>query len=235
MGLRLLRWLLLPMLCLCAGCGEQQELRAYRQGQAHLRAGNADAALRCFLLVTLRSPSRSAEAHLECGEIYLTDKADPLSAIYHYREYLRLSPKSRQTALVRQRIETAEKAFLAQIPLFRQLGRESQGDLLRTLKMQQDENSQLRRRLALLTAQLRQLEEKGGDTDIHLPAPTAPPAPAPIHIPDDYTVSKGDTLSSISTKIYGTPTRWKDIFNANRDQVPTPSKLKPGQQLRIPH
>ena len=53
-------------------------------------------------------------------------------------------------------------------------------------------------------------------------------------IPSSYTVQAGDTLSSISRKIYGTPNRWRDIFTANRDRLATASSLKPGQVLKIP-
>ena len=49
-----------------------------------------------------------------------------------------------------------------------------------------------------------------------------------------YTVQKGDTLSSISKKVYGDAGRWKDIWNANKDVVPNKDKLKVGTKLRIP-
>jgi nucleoid-associated protein YgaU len=47
-------------------------------------------------------------------------------------------------------------------------------------------------------------------------------------------VAAKDTLSSISTKMYGTPNRWQEIFNANRDKLATPNSMKPGQVLKIP-
>jgi len=53
-------------------------------------------------------------------------------------------------------------------------------------------------------------------------------------IPSTYVVQAGDTLSSISRKIYGTPNKWRDIFSANRDRLATASSLKPGQTLKIP-
>jgi LysM repeat protein len=49
-----------------------------------------------------------------------------------------------------------------------------------------------------------------------------------------YTVQEGDTLSRISTKFYGTPARWQDIFNANRDIMASPHSLRLGQQIKIP-
>jgi len=55
---------------------------------------------------------------------------------------------------------------------------------------------------------------------------------APTHT--DYTVQKGDTLGKISMKIYGTSRKWKEIFEANRDRLQNPDRLKVGQVLRIP-
>jgi nucleoid-associated protein YgaU len=50
----------------------------------------------------------------------------------------------------------------------------------------------------------------------------------------DYVVGEGDTLSRISLQFYGTALRWREIFEANRDQLETTNSLRPGQRLRIP-
>ncbi len=49
-----------------------------------------------------------------------------------------------------------------------------------------------------------------------------------------YTVVKGDTLSHIAKHFYGKASRWHAIFDANRDQLDDPDKIKPGQVLKIP-
>jgi len=49
-----------------------------------------------------------------------------------------------------------------------------------------------------------------------------------------YTVEKGDTLQKISEKAYGTTKKWKKIFEANRNILESPDKIKPGQELVIP-
>ena len=53
-------------------------------------------------------------------------------------------------------------------------------------------------------------------------------------VPSTYTVQAGDTLSTISRKIYGTANRWRDIFSANRDRLATTESLRIGQTLKIP-
>ncbi|HJW46074.1 MAG TPA: LysM peptidoglycan-binding domain-containing protein [Lysobacter sp.] len=49
-----------------------------------------------------------------------------------------------------------------------------------------------------------------------------------------YTVAKGDTLSHIAKAHYGKASKWKAIFDANRDQLSDPDKIQPGQVLKIP-
>ncbi len=49
-----------------------------------------------------------------------------------------------------------------------------------------------------------------------------------------YTVVKGDTLSAIAKKFYGKANAWPKIHAANKDQVPNPDLIHPGQVLRIP-
>jgi nucleoid-associated protein YgaU len=49
-----------------------------------------------------------------------------------------------------------------------------------------------------------------------------------------YTVQAGDTLSGIAKKLYGHANDYMEIFNANKDQLTDPDKIKPGQVLKIP-
>jgi LysM repeat protein len=49
-----------------------------------------------------------------------------------------------------------------------------------------------------------------------------------------YTVQAGDTLSAIAKKFLGNANEYMVIFNANRDQLSDPDKIKPGQVLKIP-
>ena len=60
---------------------------------------------------------------------------------------------------------------------------------------------------------------------------TAPKAPGSERT---YTVVAGDSLSKIAKKMYGDAAKWKLIFEANKDQLTDPDKIKPGQVLRIP-
>jgi nucleoid-associated protein YgaU len=62
----------------------------------------------------------------------------------------------------------------------------------------------------------------------------AQPAPAAQASSDTYTVKSGDTLSGIAKEMLGSASSYTEIFNANRDQLSDPDKIKPGQVLKIP-
>lgn len=47
-----------------------------------------------------------------------------------------------------------------------------------------------------------------------------------------YTVKSGDNLSKIAKKYPGLS--WKDIYEANTDQIKNPDLIQPGWQLKIP-
>jgi len=49
-----------------------------------------------------------------------------------------------------------------------------------------------------------------------------------------YTVKSGDTLSKIAKDHLGDANAYMDIFNANKDQLTDPDKIKPGQVLKMP-
>jgi len=53
---------------------------------------------------------------------------------------------------------------------------------------------------------------------------------------DIYVVRKGDSLSSIAAKpeVYGKASRWRRIFNANRDLLKSPDRVRAGMKLKIP-
>ena len=49
-----------------------------------------------------------------------------------------------------------------------------------------------------------------------------------------HLVQAGDTLSKLAQKYYGDASLYPKIFEANRDVLSDPNKIKVGQKLRIP-
>ncbi len=49
-----------------------------------------------------------------------------------------------------------------------------------------------------------------------------------------HIISKGETLSDISHKYYGSANKWQKILDANRSVIKDANKLRPGIKLIIP-
>jgi nucleoid-associated protein YgaU len=62
---------------------------------------------------------------------------------------------------------------------------------------------------------------------------TAPP-PQQQQVRRTYTVAAGDNLSRIAKREYGDSSKWRKIFEANRDKIEDPDLIQPGQVLTIP-
>jgi LysM repeat protein len=58
--------------------------------------------------------------------------------------------------------------------------------------------------------------------------------PAVHHVPANYTVQQGDTLSAVAAHTYGKAADWPAVWWANRHQVRNPNVIAAGQRLRLP-
>jgi nucleoid-associated protein YgaU len=72
--------------------------------------------------------------------------------------------------------------------------------------------------------------------DIQAPAAAAAAAAAsgPSTTARTYTVQPGDNLSRISKEFYGNANQYMKIFEANKDKLSDPDKIKAGMELVIP-
>ncbi|HSH09677.1 MAG TPA: LysM peptidoglycan-binding domain-containing protein [Oceanipulchritudo sp.] len=228
---------------------KETEERAYRRGKSLLREGRKEEALQAFLSVVNSRPD-ATESHLEAGLIYLNNIKDPLAAIYHFRNYLVLSPEGEYAEFVKELILTAQKDYAQTLP------GEPFGDavdrvnLMETVKKLQEENDQLKQTIVNLQRDLVEQEktfqrfQATAAQQQNRQASQTEMAPIIIRTPNQpssgttagrtYTVQPGDTLSKISTQVYGVAGRWSEIYEANRDQLPSSNALKPGQVLKIP-
>ena len=69
-------------------------------------------------------------------------------------------------------------------------------------------------------------------------APSAEPAAqAPAEVSgggQEYTIQKDDTLQKISKKFYNTYSKWPKIYEANKNVIPNPNRIKSGTKIVIP-
>lgn len=81
-----------------------------------------------------------------------------------------------------------------------------------------------------------EIEELIGDDVLPVPV-EVPVEPEPVVEPAPvrgHRVVVGDTLWDISAATYGDPTRWPEVYEANRDQIADPDLIFPDQQLTLP-
>ena len=60
------------------------------------------------------------------------------------------------------------------------------------------------------------------------------PRARPLAQSEIYTVQPGDSLAAISYRYYGDTMQYTVIYDANRDKITTPDKIRVGQKLTIP-
>jgi LysM repeat protein len=206
----------------------------FRQGILYSKQNEYRLALECFLKV-IDSRKGAAESHLEAGRMLL-ELEDPLPAIYHFNQYIRLKPASEQAKIVKKMINTAEKIYAKQLPGRPldpdEVGVSDQAALIRKL---QAENAKLLREVS----ELSRINKVG---DPLLAATTKNQTEKTKTVVESsatketktYTIQSGDSLYSISRKFYGNGQRANDIYNANRDKLKSPTALAVGVTIVIP-
>lgn len=229
---------LMSSVLLFVGCDDNKDSNArtfelddpeFRQGLTYEKQHESRRALECFLRV-IDSRKGAAESHLEAGRMYI-DLKEPLPAIYHFNEYIRLKPTSDQSKIVRQMIKTAEKLYLEQIP-----GRPLEPDAVGTtdqyaqLQKLKSENERLKREVSELSRINKVSEAPVTNSTITSTKVTSTGPKSST----TYVIKAADTLSSISRKFYGTDQRKTEIFNANKAKIKNPSKLVVGMAIEIP-
>jgi nucleoid-associated protein YgaU len=63
---------------------------------------------------------------------------------------------------------------------------------------------------------------------------TEAPPPPEVAAGKTYTVKSGDSLSRIAKSQYGDASKWKRIYEANKDKIKNPDLIYPGQEFTIP-
>jgi tetratricopeptide (TPR) repeat protein len=165
--------------------------------------------------------TRNAEVHYKLALLYDDKLNDPVSALHHFRRYLALSPSGAHAADVMNSIKHDEIAALTALSGDSVITRAEAARL-------RNENLNLHKELEGRAAPARGVTDKSQESNTTSKKTTSRQRDRA------YVVQSGDTLFSISRKFYKSPTRWKDILNANRTNIHDPKKLTVGQTLVIP-
>lgn len=224
------------------GCGrdaasldkQEENDPALRRARVRKKAQDIDGAIELYNKALDRKP-QLARAHLEVGLLYDSYKEDYNRAIYHYQRYLELRPDSEKEQLIQDLIRRARLSYAVSLP-------DTPPGAIEEIAELRKENASLKARLAELmkspsgVASSSMSESAPRTVAPQVVTETSPaPKPAPAQPPvRTYRVQKGDTLSSISGKMYNDTTAWRKIYEANKNTMKSPSSLTVGQTLIIP-
>jgi chromosome segregation ATPase len=195
--------------------------RSYTQLQEEADALRAASTAQADQITTLESELASATP---------APAADPTAA----SRVAALTAELQKTraALAEARSTPAPTGDAAEVDSLRQQLRVS----IDQLNLSRRENDALRTRLAVITpspASSFATPTRPGSTTAAAIQQTTPAA-APAAVPRRHVVAPGDTLSALALRYYGSPVRWAEIFEANRDRLPNERALRPGMELVIP-
>lgn len=186
---------------------------------ADRKAGQGDY-LRAINLyeASLDDSPRCADIHYKMALLYDDKMNDPLNALHHFKRYLTLSPTGSHANEVKSFMKRDEVALATTLS----------GDVIVTraeVAGLRNENLSLRKQIEdrVLASRNTQGESETRSPDKKKKAGNR-----------TYVVEHGDTLFSISRKFYKSPSRWKEIREANKDKIGDGTKLQPGESLTIP-
>jgi tetratricopeptide (TPR) repeat protein len=102
--------------CLPSGQNQSEEEKEphFVLGKSRINAMDYRGAIQAFE-ESLEVNPHSAAAHFELGWLYDEKESDPAAAIFHYQQYLKLSPDAGITEVIKQRIESCKQQLAADV------------------------------------------------------------------------------------------------------------------------
>jgi LysM repeat protein len=168
----------------------------------------------------LDGTAKTAEVHYKLALLYEGKLKSPIDALHHMDRYIALAPNGAHVRDAKAYKKEGETKLLTQLSNGSPI---TQQEAVRL----KNENQILREQLTALRAQKA------------MPAATMNARGEPVQKPippgaKTYTVQSGDTLAKISRKFYKSPSRARDIQDANFNALEGTVKIKPGMVLIIP-
>jgi len=211
------------LLCGLAGCdrvGGSRYAQLIQDADSKSAQGDFARAVDLYEAALEDSESlRKAELHYKLALLYDDKLNDPVSALHHFRRCLALSPNGPHVKDVKESIQRDEIAALTALSGDSVITRAEAARL-------RNENLTLHKELETRVASPRIGSEKSQTNEAKK---TGAKKAA-----QTYVVQSGDTLFSISRKLYKSPRHWKDILEANKKNIRDPKDLTVGQTLIIP-
>jgi tetratricopeptide (TPR) repeat protein len=243
------------LLCLIPGCSQPSPIQkvddefetvSFKKAKEKFELRDYTGAISLYEEV-LRDNPNMAKSHFELGLIYDDKLGDYVSAIYHYRRYLKLRPSGSKAKVVEQWIPRAELAFasmqpnspiqsadeLARLQKENLKIRADMEELQRNLASSQNDVALARQQMTALQAQLEAAQAAAQNAaanagtqpgaipaDGALPATPAAGQPNPTHGAPAVTAAPGRPSDQRIHTVKGGETLWKISASYYPGQVP---------------
>ena len=227
----------------------------YSKGEKLRKAGKFAEAAKQFNKYLLVNP-KSYKVHRELGTLYNDYLNDYVLAIYHYKKYLELIPKTEDRQIVQDWILKSEKGLYKDLhskykdnSLEEEIKRKNN----REVAIIQKYNELIEKnKLFYSTAKkyesiiLKQKKEISKYKKMELKELKKEPVSmvkiksgnlivqSDIKKSKNHVVKKGDSLMSIANRVYGSTKYYKLIFDANKNSMKNENDLTIGQKLILP-
>ena len=226
----------------CAPSGQSQSDEEkephYILGKSRVNAMDFQGAIEAFEESVEVNP-HSASAHFELGWLYDEKEPDPVAAIYHYQQYLKLCPGADNAEVIKQRIYSCKQQLAADVtPLSSSPAAQKQLDQLAEQNRQlQDEVNRWRSYYASQLAVAKTNSPPPPNNAVAQPTPARQTGAnagrsentATTARPRTHTVVASETAVGIARK-FGV--KLSALQAANPDM--NPSRIRVGQVLNIP-
>lgn len=219
------------------------------EAEAAEAAGDYSAAV-TFYEAALDGTPETAEYHYRIAVIFEDRLHEPLSALHHFRRYRYLTGGTEKKKELDDSISRLERILASKLGegglISKSEAARLKNENLELRKQVAEQREEIQRRIkenaqniadrAKLLKQLgQQTPPPPVDADGRSNVPATRAAEALIG-PETktYVVQPGDTLAGIARKFYESSARWKDIADANYNQLGGSTQIKPGMTLIIP-
>ena len=233
--------------CKDSGTSDEKERRKplVKKGDECVQNRQWDEAEKAYLEALKKDPEL-AVPHLELARIYREYDKNLIYSIYHYDRYLELRPDApnaedlkfdRNDVQKQLENEVMQACDIAELPDVKnyvaKVNQEAKAVVQRQTSALQAENTKLKQQLLALQRQQNTTTASSGNAQSSGGRITRTTRSSNSNS-KTHTVKKGETLGKIATEYYGSSSQWVKIYNANKDTVPDPNRVRPGQTLIIP-
>ena len=205
----------------------------YISAVQHIKCGLHDRAI-YELNDVIRHHEKSPESSLLLATLLMEQRDDYIGAMYFFQKSQQEYKDEQKANLASQMLCSAKKKFLKTLPAQEETT-QNEYELMLLANSLKSQNLALRSQLAKSKDEIVLLKQQLASVSTNYPTELPQSNFQKTKNVTVHEVQPGDSLAKISKKFYGKEQYSSKIFEANKNTLKSPNKLKVGQQLIIPN